>query len=426
MWWDVIVTALGDASFRRYLVISRDMTERKLMEDSLLLAREAAESANKSKSEFLANMSHEIRTPLNGVLGMLQLLEGSSLAPEQREYLLAAIRSTDRLNRLLSDILDISRMEAGKLQIIDVEFGVERLKESIVELFRRTAKDKGISLAFALDPAMPPALVGDETRLRQILFNLVGNAIKFTSTGHVRVDAVTLPHAADSQVRALFTVRDTGIGITDGQLKEIFEPFVQAEGSYTRRFQGAGLGLSIVRKLTALMSGDLAIDNSPGGGTTVYLSLPLALPQGHEERIAPQAQAAFATVGSALRILFVEDDEASLLSGKRILEKSGYAVTTALDGQEALTLLAERDFDLILMDIQLPVMDGMEATRIIRGGATLGPVKARIPIIAITAYAMTGDRETFLAAGMDDYIAKPVDRQSLLEMIRKVMARRSN
>jgi len=363
-------------------------------------------------------MSHEIRTPLNGILGMLQLLKASSLEQSQKGYLLDAIKSTNRLTRLLGDILDLSRIEAGKLAIRESEFSVANLRDSLAELFATAAREKGVGLEFNLHEGLPPALIGDENRLLQILFNLAGNALKFTEKGAVRVEAAPLTLAEASRIRVLFIVSDTGIGISDEQLKDIFEPFVQAEGSFARRYQGAGLGLSIVRKLVLMMGGELAIDNSPGG-TAIYLSLPFALPKTRPGRIEPVAPVKPAAARNNLRVLFAEDDEVSLAAGKRMLEKFGHAVTAAVNGREALARLAEGDFDLILMDVQMPVMDGVATTRAIRDSETLGG-KSRIPIIAMTAYAMTGDREKFLAVGMDDYIAKPVDMEALAAIIARV------
>ncbi len=391
----------------------------KQSEAKLIQAKKAAEAASVAKSEFLANMSHEIRTPLNGVLGMLQLLETTRPTVEQKEYLLAAIQSSRRLTRLLSDILDLSRIEAGKLVIEEVEFEVMNQKQSVMELFEAPAKQKCLELNFVIDEQLPPKLLGDEARLRQIFFNLVGNAIKFTEKGRVLIEASPLTLPGKSPAKVLFMVQDTGVGIPPDRLKDIFEPFVQAEGSYTRRFQGAGLGLSIVRKLVGILSGDISIDSAPGEGTTVYLSLPFKLPSAGQGLIASPQPNAQPTVETRLRVLFAEDDKISLLSGKKMLEKSGYVVTTAVDGQEALQRLSEQAFDLILMDIQMPVMDGVEATKLIRAS---GASYADIPIIAMTAYAMAGDKEKFLAAGMNDYISKPADITELRAVIERMMS----
>ncbi|MBF0482199.1 MAG: response regulator [Desulfovibrionaceae bacterium] len=391
-----------------------DITEQKRTEEELRAAKKAAETANLAKSEFLANMSHEIRTPINGVMGMLQVLEATSLDAQQRDCIQAALISTKRLTRLLSDILDLSRIDAGQLFLCNEEFSVEALRQALSDLFKEQARGKGLALTFTVDPRTPPRLISDEHRLLQVLFNLVGNAIKFTEKGSVTVEASPLPHGENGRVRLLITVADTGIGVSDDQLKNIFTPFVQGERTYSKRFQGAGLGLSIVRRLVGIMGGELAIDNTPDAGTIACLSLPFTLPA---VRVGQPPRAQTRPVASGLRVLLAEDDEVNREAGKLMLEKLGHAVTTAVNGQQVLDMFAERDFDCLVLDIQMPVMDGLEAALRIR--ASDSP-RARLPIIALTAFAMAGDKEKFLAAGINGYLAKPVDMEQLDTMLRDV------
>jgi CheY-like chemotaxis protein len=381
------------------------------LELKLRAARDAAIAANKAKSTFLANMSHEIRTPLNGILGMLQLLQPMITDNKQREYVDLAIISSQRLTSLLSDILDFSRIESGQLAIEVHPFAVTDLQDALLGLFHITAQKKNLTLTVDIDPQLPAIVGGDKFRVQQILFNLVGNALKFTSFGSVQVSINALPLGKTlDHFQIYFEVKDTGSGISEKHLEKIFEPFMQAEGSYERKHQGVGLGLSIVHRLISLMRGTLCIDTAPKEGTTIGMSLSMTYPVLDTRPTPVPHRSKKHTQIPHLEILLVEDDEVNLFAARHLLQRLGHQVIVARNGQEAVTLAMSQDFDVIFMDIQMPVMDGLEATKAIR--AFPGP-RAQVPIIAMTAYAMNGDQELFLTSGMDSYIPKPVDKHTL-------------
>jgi CheY-like chemotaxis protein/two-component sensor histidine kinase len=367
-------------------------------------------------------MSHELRTPLNGLLNMLKLLQTTDIDGEQVEYIEGAIQSGSRLTRLLSDILDLSRVEAGKLALVAEPFPVADLLSSVRETFGPALRGRSVELSVRRGPEVPDHLDGDEVRIRQVLFNLVGNAMKFTETGRITLTLSAVPRPAPGALTLLATVQDTGVGIPEDKLDAIFASFAQVDSGYAKKYQGAGLGLAIVRRLVELMDGYVMVESAPGAGSVFTASMAVSAASGCRTPLAePMVPVA---PGQAWRILLVEDERINLRSLHYLLGKAGFPVTEAENGREALERLRDGDFDLVLMDVQMPVMDGVEATRCIRQGLA-GADRADIPVIALTAYAMPGDRERFLAAGMDAYLSKPADIREILWVICTVMEARA-
>ncbi len=405
----------------RFVGTNTDISVLKQVEYELRGAKEAAEAASRAKGEFLANMSHEIRTPMNGIIGMTDLLADTRLSSEQSEYLDMARESASSLLCLLNEILDFSKIESGKLSLESVDFDLPHCLESALSTIRALALKKGIDLEMELDPRAPRLLQGDPDRLRQVLLNLLGNAVKFTEQGSVVLSLGAKPskgpHDAGTSgdIDLHFSIKDTGIGISPAHRRSIFESFAQGDGSVTRKYGGTGLGLAISRELVQLMGGRIWMESVPDKGSCFHFSLRMKI--GKEPQLAAAQPPSISGRSSVpLRILLAEDHPINQRLTLRILEKRGHSLRVASNGREALTELEEGLFDLILMDVQMPELDGIEATRIIRAEGA-GPAESSIPIIALTAHAMKGDRERFLAAGMDGYLSKPLNAAELIRTV---------
>ena len=383
----------------------REVAERDRQAVELRAAKEIAEQASKAKSEFLATMSHELRTPLTGALGMADLLAAEPLSDKER-HLVEEIRSSGRhLLDLLSNVLDLSRIESGKLELEQTDFSIAELLEAVRSLLAPQAVERGLTLAFELDESVPPSLKGDPTRLRQVLINLVGNGLKFTSRGGVRVRVFRQPEP-DGRIRLRFEVRDTGIGIPQEKQAELFKPFVQADSSTTRRYGGSGLGLAISRRLVEAMGGTLEVESLPSVGSCFWFEVVL-----EAGAVTSVEQAALdPTTIPPRRILLVEDVELNRRLLQMMLSAHGHEVIFATNGAEAVDLVARERFDVVLMDVQMPVMGGVEATRRIRRMA--GPTR-EVPIIGLTANVLASEQERYLAAGMNACLTKPIDWDQL-------------
>lgn len=423
IWVEIATSAMWDRSgkLKGFTGMIRDSTKR--VQEQLELKNETriAIAASQTKSEFLANMSHEIRTPMNGVLGLLQLLQETELTELQGKYVATALGSGKSLLRIISDILDFSKIEAGKVECSTGPVALRPLVSSVVASFQTMINEDNVKLVTTIDPLLPENIVACESRLKQILFNLVGNAVKFTSNGQIEIDVMVVPRDDPHQLGLRFSVKDTGIGISKNMQNHLFEPFSQEDGSFRRKYGGTGLGLSIVKNLVETMGGIVTLTSIKGEGTTVcftILARVLAEQERGESKLVEKENDRQENELAAGKVLVVEDEQINAMVISAMLKSLGFEVEHVTDGLQAIEVLKNNTFDCVFMDIQMPEMDGIETTREIRH--SLANSNVGIPIIALTAHAMKGDREHFIDVGMNDYLSKPVEVDSLIAVLKRI------
>ena len=397
--------------------ISWDITERKLHEEELKQSKELAEAGTMAKNEFIASISHEFRTPMNGILGLSEILKNSTLSAEQTELLNGIISSAENLLVLLNDVLDFSAIEAGKLEMDNQPFMLDRVMEDVSLFTNLKAEEKSISFSISVDEKVPNLLIGDSQRLRQILINLTNNAIKFTEKGKIDV-LITRIGQSDNKATLRFEVTDTGIGIPEEALGSLFRVFSRLKQNRSRLIAGTGLGLSICKKLTDLMGGMIGVESTPGKGSMFWFSLPFTL--SNLQKNQPQQDMPIKEAGfSKKSVLVAEDNPINQRIVNFQLKKMGFEVDVADDGQQAFEKYHGKNYDLIILDIQMPIMDGYQVAEAIRNEEK--GTSRHSPIIALTANAMKGDRELYLDAGMDEYVSKPFTYETLQEAINKLL-----